>query len=218
MLFNPNDKLTFGKYHGIETGMIYMLAPSYINWMLETTDHCIGELEFLTSLKVIDRFWNQGHVAHNAEIDRKEIERHWLPFVDFEAIKYSGFEFDCITKYATEQNAERLSSRNYKPSREIVKESDREMFLFYPGTGLKSDQTTFLPTSFRYDAAGKTIITFDADNTRWYINILPHQPVVKVSSHYLNEWKFEPDEIKHRIETRTPFVGKLEEGFLSLIK
>lgn len=218
MLFNPNDKLTFGKYHGIETGMVYMLAPSYINWMLETTPHCIGELEFLTSLKVIDRFGNQGHVAHHAEIDRDEIERHWLPFVDFETIKYSGFEFDCISKYATEQNAERLSSRNYKPTREIVSESDREVFLFYPSTGIKSDQTTFLPTGFKYDGSGRTIVTFDADNTRRYIDILPHRPIVKVASFFLQNWEFEADEITSRIDTRTPFVGKLQEGLLIIKK
>lgn len=218
MLFNPNDKLTFGKYYGIELGMVYMLTPSYINWMLLNTAHCVGELDYLTELKVIDLFGDKGHIADAAGIDRQEIELRWLPFVDFEMIKHSGFEYDCISQAAHQENKEKLAYHDYLPTRKVEPESEREIFLFYPGTGLSSDQTQFFPTGYRYDKTGKTIITFDADNTRRYIDLLPHQPIVKVASFYHEAWDFEPDQIKARIETRTPFTGKLQDGLLTLLR
>ena len=73
MKYNIFQKFNFGKYHGIEVGMVYMLAPSYINWMLERTAHCIEDLGYLTSLKVIDRFGVSGRLANHLEIDKEEI-------------------------------------------------------------------------------------------------------------------------------------------------
>jgi hypothetical protein len=55
MRFTPNDKLTFGKYRGIQAGLIYLLAPGYIKWAIgEIPNFCIDQIDFLSSLEVID--------------------------------------------------------------------------------------------------------------------------------------------------------------------
>lgn len=217
MLFHSFDKLTFGKYRGISVGMIYLLDPSYIEWMLETGNYGIGDINFLKSLKVIDCYGEQGFVAHFAEIDREEFENNYIKYGTFEDFKFSGYKDFYFSKDSLDENQTILRKyTNEIKEGSIVPEAEREIFIFYPISQLKSNKTEFIPTGFSNSSTGKTIISFDADNTRMYINFLPHRPTVKISSFYFNEWQISVEEVNKRIEEKKPFLGKIINGFLEL--
>ncbi|MBA4299623.1 MAG: hypothetical protein C0433_05870 [Cyclobacterium sp.] len=220
MLLYSKDKLPFGKYRGIEVGMIYLLAPSYINWMLETdkVNYCIGDIDFLQSLKVINRFGNQGYLAHGVEVDRQEFDQYWTPNVTFEDLKFSGYETFTFSKTALIKNEDKFPYYGFVIQRNIVPESEREILIFYPSTGLKSEKGEFTPTRYSESTKGTTMVSFNLNNQRRNIDIFPHQPVVKVSSLFLSHWTITEADIDKRIKEKSPFVGRINEGFLELEK
>lgn len=223
MIFTSDQKLTFGKYHGIQVGMVYMLAPSYINWMLTDTDHCIENLDFLTSLKTLNRFSKLGHVAHHTEVDIEEFKEFWTSKVTFEEIMYSGFKGDLLSDHAIERNRQKLRDHKIYENEgaEVEKNWDienTEILLYYPNLGVNSYRTIFTPLGMRKSKKGITIVSFEANNRRRFVETIPHREKVNVSSFYIEEWGIEEEELERRIENKLPFFGQIKDGYLMLEK
>ena len=217
MILHSNDRLPFVKYRGIQLGMIYLLAPSYVDWMVLNTEFCVGDPDFLSSLKVIDLFGDHGYLAHHVNVDREEIDSCWSPFVSFEDLKFSGFKVGGISQFALERNSEKLFEYGSEiEERPIVQERDREIFLFYPNLGLNSELTKFTPTGHRKSSKGKTIISFDVDNQRWPITFLPHQPIVRVASFTFDTWRITERHFNECLQEKRPIEGRIKDGYLEL--
>lgn len=218
MSLNATTRLPFGKYKGIELGLIYLFSPSYINWMLEKTSYTVEDVDFLADLKVIDRFGKQGFVAHYADVDREELENLWLPHVNFEDIKYSGFRNFSFSKLALEKNEERLASIGIARTRTALPEAKREVNIFYPSTGLEVKKVTMTPTKFSTGSKGKTIVSFELNNLNHQMDFLPALPKLKVSSFFLDKWTISDRELEMRMTKGLPVEGKISDGLLILEK
>lgn len=223
MNFTSNDKFTFGKYEGIQVGMVYMLAPGYIEWMLTTTAHYIEDLELLTSLKVMDRFGNKSITAHHTEVDLMEFEQLWKSKVTFEEIMYSGFRYYNLSKTAVYMNSEKRDEERFYDKEElenveILPPENPEILIYFPNHGVNSLRTIFTPIATGVSKKGFNIVNFEANNKRWYMQTLPHQETVKVASFFLTDWGISHEEIDRRISERLPFFGRIKDGFLDLEK
>ncbi|MDP2041843.1 MAG: hypothetical protein Q8S14_14890 [Algoriphagus sp.] len=217
MELSSTCKLPFGKYEGLEVGMVYLLAPSYINWMILDDVHFITDLDFLLQLKVIDRFGNQGHIADSDRVDVWEFNNLWKPRVTFKDIMHSGVEHHYISYEAIKRNREIQgeSISKYDPSNDPRLENP-DPLIFYPHMGLSSERTTFTPIGYRKSEKGYTIISFEANNRRWFMNMFPHKDKIRVSSFFLSDWKIEDEEMERRIEEKLPFFGRIKDGYLML--
>lgn len=211
--------MPFGKYEGLEVGMVYLLAPSYINWMLANDFHCITDLDFLLQLPVIDRFGNEGYIADKDGSDVREFNQLWKPWVTFKDIMHSGVEHHYISRYAIEQNIKNLGEavQKYDPSVDS-RLKNPEPLIFYPHMDFKSEKTIFTPLEYRTSEKGNRIISFEANNKRWFMTMFEHKEKIRVSSFFRNEWGIEEEEINRRIEEKLPFFGRITEGYLMLEK
>ncbi|MDG1277000.1 MAG: hypothetical protein P8O16_06940 [Algoriphagus sp.] len=218
MSLNATTKLPFGKYRGIELGIIYLFSPSYINWMLESTSYAIEDIDFLSSLKVINRFGNQGFVAHYADIDREELENYWIPDVNFEDIKYSGFRDFSFSKYALEKNEDRLATIGIARTRAVVPEDQREINIFYPSTGVEAKKVELKPLKYIKSSKGKTMVSFELNNLNNQINFLPSRSKLKVSSLFWENWKISESDLTSRMKQKSTVQGKISDGILILEK
>lgn len=220
MIFTSDQKLTFGKYIGIQVGMVYMLAPSYINWMLLTKDHAIKDLDFLLSLDVMERFGTQGHIAHATEVDVSEFNTFWTPKVMFEDIMYSGYELNCISQDAIEINETILSENgvDVEEGPHPLHNENPEPLIYFPNLRQNSDKTIFTPTGFSKSKKGFTVISFKANNRRRFIDNLPHQETVFLKSFYWDKWNIDMEELERRKELQLPFFGQIKDGYLMLKK
>ncbi|EPR69186.1 hypothetical protein ADICYQ_1686 [Cyclobacterium qasimii M12-11B] len=59
-------------------------------------------------MKVINKFGNNGHLAHYADIDAEEFKENWSRKVDFEDVKFSGYENFFFSDLALNKNKENL--------------------------------------------------------------------------------------------------------------
>lgn len=219
MLLHTTDKLPFGKYRGINLGLIYLLTPSYIEWMMMGTSYCVGDIDFLQSLKVIDRFGTHSPMAHHAEVDREEYEDLWSGKVEFEDVKFSGYKTFSFCNQAISKNAEKLSRYSSSISkRQIIPEEEREVLIFYPGTLNRSENAMFTPTGVNINSKGRTVLSFEVDNSSRVISFLPNKKNLKVSSFFWPEWKMTPELLEKLFEEKRPIRGKIREGQLLLEK
>lgn len=220
MIFTSDEKLTFGKYQGLQVGMVYMLVPSYINWMLSDTSHAIKDLDFLLSLDVFERFGNQGHVAHHTEVDLEEFETFWTPVVTFEDIMFSGFKSHCISDYGIKKNEQKLFDYGEDTGKKYIKphNTNQEPLIYFPNLGQDSEKTIFTPVGFGNSKKGHETISFRANNRRRFMDNLPHHETVFLKSFFWDDWDIEMDEIERRKELQLPFFGQIKDGYLMLKK
>lgn len=219
MLLHSTSRLPFGKYQGINLGLIYLLSPSYINWMLEDTPYYIGDIEFLQSLKVINRFGDRGPEAHHADVDVEEFRNNWHGRVDFDDVKFSGFEHFAFTWKALEKNREKVgrsSGRIFEKS--ITPEADRKIMIFYPGTCLNSAETDFTPYGVEVTKDDKSIVHFSVDNYYEAIKFLPYRNKLIVSSFFWPEWNMAPEELQTIFRVERPVKGQIIDGQLIIKK
>lgn len=217
MLLHATDPIPFGKYYGIQIGLIYLLSPDYLNWMLSTTEVCIGDIEFLKSLKVINRFGDQGYVAHAVGVDTDEFRKLWSDTIDFEDVKFSGYNSFSFSKSALDNNSRKLAAyTNSIEFREIIPEEERDILIYYPGTSKKSDQTSFIPLTASTNKTERTVLSFQVDNTSGKINFLPFLKNLKVSSFFWSEWGISPELMEEHFVEKRPLTGQILEGRLML--
>ncbi|EPA00010.1 hypothetical protein A33Q_0178 [Indibacter alkaliphilus LW1] len=218
MILNSSDKIPFGKYRGLHLGFIYLLYPSYIEWMvMENDNYCVEDLDFLQSLKVIDRFENHGATAHYAGIDREEFENNWSGFAEFEDVKYAGFKNFSFRRDAIQKNEQKLRYFGGEPKKiEVEPEKDRPIMIYYPGTTLSSEKLVFTPLESYDGVTGRTILTFTVDNGWRKINFLPPLRKLKVSSFFWDEWNISPEEISTIFEEKLTLEGQIIGGRLIL--
>ncbi len=168
-LLHSYSPLPFGKFKGYQLGMIYLLAPNYINWMLEETvkaNYCVGDIEFLQSLKVINRFGESGWLAHHTEVDVEEFRRLWRPYVSFSDMKFSGTSDYSFSGLALATNTEKLShiAQSKIAKLPIVPEDRRKPYIFYPGTSISTEKASLVPLAISTNSKKSQCIDFLLDN------------------------------------------------------
>lgn len=217
MIYNPTDRLDFGKYRGVQTGLVYLLAPGYIKWAIrDRPAFCLGELDFLSSLDVIDSFGKSSWEAHEAEIDVEIIKNQWSKIVDFEQVKFSGYKPFRLPDDILEMNQKKQQNLPPQRSREITPKEERFYFIYYPSEFLFSAETKFTPKELFTDRWNCDVINFEVDNYDGQIKFLPMERKLKVSSFFFEEWDITEEEVKRSIKNEEPFKGRIDNGFLQL--
>lgn len=220
MIYYPNDKLDFGKYHGVQAGLVYLLAPGYIQWAIrENSSFCLGEVDFLSSLDVIDSLGKGSWVAHEAEADVQIIKNNYADQVDFEKLKFSGYKPFQLPDDMLEINEKKLKRFGKTKIRsKIVPRDERYIFIFYPGELLFSKKIELKQPHILSEEEDGAILGFTVDNTNGIIGFLPHVENLKVSSYWLSDWDLEEQDIQYHIEESKPLIGSIENGLLMLKK
>ena len=196
--------------------MIYLLSPSYLEWMLLNTDHYIGSIEFLESLKVINPYGNQGYIAHMAEIDRSEFESNWIKDVNFEDMKFSGYQHFSFSLNALGANEEKVMMQNWVNAREVIAENKREYFIFYPSISLESEKIDLMPIGFSESSKKIQIIKFQTNNDTNKINFLPNLPELIVTSFFMDDWRIKGREMEMLIKNKKTISGKIKNGRIEI--
>ncbi|GEO21014.1 hypothetical protein CQA01_15480 [Cyclobacterium qasimii] len=196
-------------------GLIYLLSPSYINWILEETRCCIGDIEFLKSLKVINKFGNNGHLAHYADIDAEEFKENWSRKVDFEDVKFSGYENFFFSDLALNKNKEKLNLvSGVVKEREITLEEERKIMIFYPGMKINSIETSFIPSEMELSKGGETVLFFLVNNRNEAIDFLPCREKLVVSSFFWSDWQITADNMDKIFDEKRVVEGQVVDGQL----
>lgn len=221
MLLHSYSKMPFGKFKGFELGMVYLLDPSYINWMMLETkmvNYCVGDFEFLESLKVINRFGDQGWLAHHVEADTEEFKKLWRPFVGFADLKFSGKEDYNFSSFALEANNEKLSEiHKFRISKtKLVPEDERIRYIFYPGTGISTGTVSMLPTSVSTNSRGLPCVNFLMNNEQGDFSFYPARKDLKVAASWTTTWGIKLKEFESKVATKTSVLGCIKEGLLQI--
>lgn len=221
ILLHSYSKMPFGKFKGFELGMVYLLDPSYINWMMLETklvNYCVGDFEFLESLKVIDRFGDQGWLAHHVEADTEEFKKLWRPFVGFADLKFSGKEDYCFSSFALETNQEKLSEipKIRISKTKLIPEEERTRYIFYPGTGISTGTVSMLPISVSTNSRGLPCVNFLMNNEQGGFSFYPARKDLKVAASWSTKWGIGLKEFESKVASKTPVLGRIKEGMLQI--
>lgn len=103
-----NDRMPFGKFKGVEVGMVYMFEPDYLDWLFVNTDIVLVDIEEAKSLKVITSKNSLNWLIHTGIIGKEIYEFEFSVFT-FRDIKYNGFEIYNFSKTALEANEKKLN-------------------------------------------------------------------------------------------------------------
>lgn len=114
------DKFTFGQYKGISVGLVYLLNPSYFDWLIKETDKYLIDIEDAMNLKVIDVFnWSYQPVMGDVVEDYNKV-------FSFEELIYAGFKTYTISEDAIEKNRTKARGRLIK--RRIFLDQNKPFF------------------------------------------------------------------------------------------
>ena len=174
--------MSFGKYKGIEIGMIYLCDPKYLEWALINTDLAVPDIEYLRKLKVLHNFHNLD-IGQRVEISNIGIDvflgDNYFKWLSFKDVQFSGryaFQFSSLALQKNEQKCTFLRRDVGIPP---INESDITYFYIYLE---ERDSKSFIKVQsytcieLKETTKGMKYYIIEFDNKNW---AFPHLPRIE---------------------------------------
>jgi len=194
------DKFEFGQFKGIEVGLIYLIKPDYIEWILKNTNKYLLDIDDAMAMKVIQIWDLQSSITlSQAGLNEEVLGDQYYNRFSFNDLKYSGFldfKFDDETLNKNQIKIE----QNYE-SKEYCSFSYPNDYIIHLVTNIHE-----IP-DFNFELKcigientekGYEYLIFLFDNSRNDLKMFKNIKELKIASFFYQEWNISIPEFEKK--------------------
>lgn len=208
------DKFSFGQFKGIEVGMIYLIKPDYIEWLLTTTDKYLVDIDDAIDMKVIQDLdvYTSVNLYGSGLNDEILGERFYKRF-SFKDLIHSGFIKYKFSEIAIIKNNRKIAINNDRKLTKSFKYSEESIMHFVteiselPNISFETKCIDSFKTSFGYQ-----YFVFSFDNSEPLVPILRKCDNLKIASFFYPDWRITPKEFERKANAEMTFTAIFKKG------
>ncbi|MDD2634794.1 MAG: hypothetical protein PHW82_04775 [Bacteroidales bacterium] len=209
-----SEEFKFGQFKGIEIGMIYLIKPDYIEWVLANTDKYLVDIEDAKTMKVIhDMNINSRVNLYGSGLNDEILGEKFYKRFSFKELMHSGFIDFKFSPSSLQYNDEKIALNGDNKQPVSFKYSDDSIMHFIieindlPNISFKAKCLDFCKT-----AEGQQYFVFSFDNSIPIVPVLRKTQDFRIASFFYPDWNISTAEFERKANADLVFNAQFKNG------
>lgn len=195
------DSFRFGQFRNLNIGLVYLMAPDYIDWALQTTDQFyLSDIDYLRKIKTIDFFpdMQDRREQFGYGIAGEQIRDYIEDKFSFDDLKFSGTNVFHFSDEAISYNKVKLTRNNKSIdfTQDFLNPNNFNLFIDINFNSFDISKRKFKFIKHDVTAKGISYVVFQFDNTTYKVYELPSSDACNIAMIAYDDWLLSTDKIE----------------------